>query len=126
MRLKVRMKDPLYDVKDRYSPSVYIPHSNDYVGQVLPNPPWLGSDYFCLSTDNAESPMRMLFKDNIICGWRMPETDYEKEEPTHVAIPKNGKVYTVSMDNRGHLSCNCTGFGYRRTCSHVNEVLEAA
>jgi hypothetical protein len=117
------MKDPLYDIKDRYSPSVIIPEYNDYTGTVLPNPPWLGSDYFCLSTDIPDSPIRMLYKDNIICGWLNPSD--KEEEINYVVIPKNGKNYTVSMDNRGHLSCNCTGFGYRRSCSHVKEVMAA-
>lgn len=127
MRLTVRMKDPLYDVRHRYSRSCNIPEYNDYTGHVLPNPPWLGSDYFCLSTGDPESPIRMLFKDNIICGWLNPKDKNGKiEEPNFVVIPKNGKNYTVSLDHRGSLSCNCTGFNYRRTCSHITEVLEAA
>lgn len=126
MHLTVRMKDPLYDVKDRYSDSVFIPEYNEYTGNLLPNPPWLDDNYFCLSTNISESPIRMLFKDNIICGWLNPRAQNDKkEEPNFVVIPKNGKRYTVSMDNRGSLFCNCTGFNYRRTCSHVKEV-EAA
>ena len=126
MRIKVRMKDPRYDVRDRYMAGI-IPEYNDYTGTVMPNPKWLGEDYFCLSTNIPESPVRMLYKDNIICGWLNPEIENGKsEEPNVVVIPKNGKNYFVSMDDRGHLYCNCTGFGYRRTCTHVAEVMEAA
>lgn len=125
MKLTVRIKDPRYDVKDRYAASCNIPEYNDYTGSVLPNPPWLGSDYFCLSTNDPESPLRMLYKDNIICGWLNPKVQNE-EEPNFVVIPKNGKNYTVSLDHRGNLHCNCTGFNFRRTCTHITEVMEAA
>lgn len=33
---------------------------------------------------------------------------------------KNG-YYTVSFD-RGGWSCDCTGFGYRRKCRHIDEA----
>ena len=125
MRLTVRMEHPLYDVKDRYSPSVHIPPYTDYTGDVVPSPRWLTADQFMITTGNADSPVRILDKDRIICGWTVPNSSRE-QEPTFVSIRgKSGRSYVVTLADTGELSCNCTGFGYRRTCSHVQEVEEA-
>lgn len=124
MRLTVRMKDPLYDVRDRYAASCNIPEYNDYTGDVVPRFPWLDDNWFVMTTGDKESPFRVLHKDSIICGWPVAKGKSEPE-PTYVCIPgKSGKKYTVALSDAGHLSCNCTGYGYRRTCSHVKEVEE--
>lgn len=36
-----------------------------------------------------------------------------------------GDVYTVSLTDSG-MSCNCSGFTFRRTCKHVLQVKETA
>lgn len=38
-----------------------------------------------------------------------------------VKVKSTGKTYFVSSVN-GKLQCNCTGFSYRKTCSHVVNV----
>lgn len=38
-----------------------------------------------------------------------------------VKVKSTGKTYLVSGVN-GKLNCNCTGFSYRKTCSHVVNV----
>lgn len=38
-----------------------------------------------------------------------------------VKVKSTGKTYYVSSVN-GKLQCNCTGFSYRKTCSHVVNV----
>jgi len=78
-----------------------------------------------MTTGDQDAPYRILEKDAIICGWTVA-SESDNREPTYVCIPgKNGKQYTVTMADSGSLSCNCTGFGYRRTCSHVKEVMAA-
>lgn len=40
-------------------------------------------------------------------------------------VLSKGKEYYVSYNIQGSFyNCNCTGFGYRRTCSHVKAVAE--
>jgi hypothetical protein len=125
MRLTVRIRNVLYAVRDRYSPSCLISPYNEYTGDIVPRFPWLDDNWFCLREDNGD--VRVLFKDNIICGWRVAATRNIDDDRKYVCIPgKNGKQYTVSLDTSGRLSCNCTGWGYRRTCSHVKEVELAA
>lgn len=121
-RLTVRVRNILYDVRHRYSPSVFIPEYNDYTGDVAPRPSWCNSDQFALTTGDEDAPIRIIESDSIICGWLHRGMD----DIRVVSIPgKHGKRYTVTVADSGRLSCNCTGFGYRKTCSHVTEVMEA-
>jgi hypothetical protein len=40
-------------------------------------------------------------------------------------VLSKGKQYYVSYNiSRNFYNCNCTGFGYRKTCSHVKAVAE--
>ena len=62
--------------------------------------------------------------------------DYQKEKLQEPQLVKSanirnfkvlskGKHYYVSYNISGSFyNCNCTGFGYRRTCSHVKAVAE--
>lgn len=62
--------------------------------------------------------------------------DYQKEKLQKPQLVKSsnirnfkvlskGKHYYVSYNISGSFyNCNCTGFGYRRTCSHVKAVAE--
>ena len=62
--------------------------------------------------------------------------DYQKEKLQKPQLVKSanirnfkvlskGKEYYVSYNIPGSFyNCNCTGFGYRRTCSHVKAVAE--
>ena len=38
-----------------------------------------------------------------------------------VKSSKPGKFYTVTR-NGNHYSCNCTGYGYRAKCRHIEEA----
>lgn len=126
MKLTVRMKDPLYDVRHRYSPSCNIPEYNDYTGHIAPRLPWLDNNWFVMTTGDPDAPLRILHKDGIICGWRHSDSVSDDISSAMVVIPRGDRLYTVSLSNTGTFSCNCTGFGYRRTCSHVKEVEAAA
>lgn len=69
--LKVRMKNPLYDKRHLYVPTMKIPEFIDYIGEVVQRPSWVSKKEFCLSTGTRPFKMRVLPKDNIVCGWRI-------------------------------------------------------
>ena len=93
------------------------------MGEVNVAPPYLDDEWFTLT--EADGNVRILFKDNVIRSWRVARDSISSPEHNYVRIPRDGKTYTVSLNSRGGLVCNCTGFGYRKTCSHVKEVEEA-
>jgi len=123
MRLTVRMKDPRYDIRHRYASSCVIPEYNDYTGNVVPRFPWLDDNWFVMTTGDKDAPYRILHKDGIMCGWLDRTAGSSNFYNTMVVIPRGDKSYTVTLTDDSKFVCNCTGFGYRRTCSHVREVM---
>ena len=122
MRLRVRVENLLFKVRDRYASSMYIPEYHDYEGEVYPNPKWVGDDRFCLTTDDKQFPFRVIDKDRIICGWRVPSKQKANDsKQISIMVPGKKSTHIVTSDGLNH-SCNCTGFSYRRTCSHVKEI----
>lgn len=45
--------------------------------------------------------------------------DYREFE---VTSSTSGNTYSIRLYNTGLWSCSCPGFGFRRKCSHINEV----
>jgi hypothetical protein len=91
-----------------------MPEYYDYIGDIVPNPPWVKDDHFCLSTGNADFSFRVIEKERIICGWQLPAS--KSKVPTYT-VKSKGKTYLVTGGK-----CNCTGYSYRRHCSHVAAV----
>jgi hypothetical protein len=120
---KVRMRHPLWDQRSRYVSGVIREHA-DYVGSVTDAPPYLSNDeWFTLTEEDGN--VRILSKDNVICSWRIPRSSNSNPINHSVRIIRGNKSYTVSLSPSGRLACNCTSYGFRRTCSHIQEV-EAA
>jgi hypothetical protein len=111
MALKIRVANP---ISNRSAYAFPMPEYNDYVGEIVPNPPWVKDDHFCLSTGQDDFQFRVIEKERIICGWQLPSS--KPKLPTYT-VKSKGKTYLVTNGK-----CNCTGFSYRRTCSHVAAV----
>jgi hypothetical protein len=126
MRITVRMRDPRWEARDRYAAGI-VREYNDYTGEVAPRPVWCSDEQFALTTGDNNAPIRILEKSNVICAWILPSTS-ESISRRYVCIPgKSGKHYNVYLSDDGlQFTCDCTGFGYRRRCSHVEEVMNAA
>ena len=94
------------------------PNYNTYVGRYLPRPSWLSDNEFMLTTGDIDAPVRII----------------DKRDVTEVLIDKTNRpdnVYLVDGEKRKYVvtsgplrrfSCNCTSFGYRKWCNHINEV----
>ena len=58
---------------------------------------------------------------------------YKPKKDNNLNIDKNAiykvkssrgdKEYIVQMNNSGSLQCECPGFGFRRKCRHITEVM---
>jgi hypothetical protein len=125
-RLRVVVRHPLYDRRSIYG--YHIPETVEYEGEVVPNPKWVTADSFCLTTGDAQFPYRVIDKESIVHGWQLPSSSASKAESTApqassltYQVQSKGKTYLVTRTGN-KLSCNCTGFSYRRTCSHIKEV----
>jgi len=112
-RLRIRVKNSMYERRDRFA--YPIAEYNEYEGEVAPKPKWVGEDSFCLTTGDAKFPFRVLSKDDILCGWEMPNT-----QPNSIGSRSfKVKQYVVTEQNN-RWSCSCVGFGYRKKCSHID------
>ena len=112
--LRIRVTNP---ITNRSAYAFPMPEYTDYEGEIVPNPVWVAAlkeDHFCLSTGNPDFPFRVIEKERIVCGWELPNT--KPRIPTYKVTSK-GKTYLVTGGK-----CNCTGYSYRRTCSHVEAV----
>jgi len=130
-RLRVCVKNALYDKRHLYG--YQLNEFNEYEGEVIPNPRWVKDDSFCLTTGDPQFPFRVIVKEQIMHGWQLPESQGVKagelnviaagvnvgrSSLTKVVDGSNGKKYVLTK-NGNRWSCNCTGFSYRKTCSHV-------
>ena len=89
-----------------------------YTGTIVPSPSWVGPDQLCLSTGTVQFPFRVIDRDRII---GLSEAREKPEDSVWAIEGSKGKTYIVGL-SRGFWSCDCTGFGYRRTCSHVESA----
>lgn len=120
MRLTVRIRDPRWEARDRYAAGV-VQEFHDYTGDIVPRFRWLDDNWFVLREDDGTT--RVLHKDGIICGWKHTSHSNPRTERLYVSIPRGNKSYTVTLCSDNRFACDCTGYGYRRTCSHVAEVM---
>ena len=125
--VEVCMKNPL-PVSARYSG---MPDYWWYRGQILKSLKWMSPDMFCLSTDNKESPIRILDQDRIldlrlVDGGEVEHVEL-KEKPKFQMWQVDGSkdnVYTVTLDN-GKWSCDCVAGRFNRPCKHVKKIQES-
>ena len=94
------------------------PNSNTYIGRYLPRSSWLSDDEFMLTTGDIDAPVRIIDKRNVT------EVKIDKSNrPDNVYLVDGEKrKYVVTSGPFRRFSCNCTSFGYRKWCSHINEV----
>jgi hypothetical protein len=110
------VKSPLWDRRSVYGYAVA--EFETYTGTVLPNPIWVGADQLCLSTGTVQFPFRVLDRNRIV---GLSEAVGQSESKVFNIAGSKGKNYVVTVEN-GLWGCNCVGFGYRRSCSHVVEA----
>jgi len=122
MYIGIRMRHPLWESRNRYAAGVIREYS-EYVGEVGPAPNYLSDDeWFTLTEDSGN--VRILSKDSVVYSWRIIRSSVSNSINHSVRIFRGPKSYVVSINPNGSLSCNCTAYSYRRTCSHIKEVEE--
>lgn len=94
-----------------------------YEGKVVPNEKWDGPASFCMTGDKyiRVRNIRPDYVQNIeyISG---SERKIDVTGFRGFKVESKGKTYLVGVQHGRKFTCNCTGFGYRKTCSHVQAV----
>ena len=121
MRLQVRVRNSMYERRSFYA--YPIAEFLTFTGDVYPRPSWVKDDQFCLTTGNPQFPFRVIDKDIIVDGYELGvDASSKASNPQSYIVQGAKSSYVVTRDAGDKLSCNCTGFSYRRTCSHVKEI----
>lgn len=95
------------------------PDIEEYTGDIVPNPKWLGDDHVCLTTGEDWFPFRMIKKSNIVSSSVPVKYEHQKEDRNVFEAKGNkGNIYTIIRE-KSNWSCSCVGFTYRNDCRHV-------
>jgi len=70
MLLTVRLRNPMYEHRNKYAINVVIPEYIEYTGSPVKPKNWISDEEFCLSDPTQEKGFRILRRENIVCGWR--------------------------------------------------------
>lgn len=118
----VKVRNSLYDVRDRYANGYVGPEFNYYTGIVV-REKWHGDDRIGLTTGMDSFPIRVLSLANIVevMGDTFDYTPVKSTRETITVQGSKGNTYIVTKEN-GKASCTCPGFGFRKTCKHVQEL----
>ena len=119
----VKVRNPLYHARSRYANGWVGPEYNEYTGTVV-HERWYGDDKIGLTTVMRHYPVRVIDKSRIVevSGAKVEYTPVKSSRETIVVQGSKGNTYVVTKEN-GKATCTCPGFGFRKTCKHVQEVM---
>ena len=117
----IKVRNQLYNKRNCYA--FPIAEFTEYSGTILPSPRWLDNTQLCLSTGIAEFPYRVIAKADILGLSNKVATKADLQTVWTIPGSKAGTVYIVTREGT-RWSCNCLGYGFKRTCSHVRIAKE--
>ena len=119
----VKVRNSLYDVRDRYANGYVGSEFNEYTGIVV-HEKWYGDDKIGLTTDMKHFPVRVLSLANIVevMGAKVDYTPVKSSRETITVQGSKGNTYIVTKEN-GKATCSCPGYSYRKSCRHIDEVM---
>ena len=50
----------------------------------------------------------------------------DKDKVYKVLSSRGDKEYEVKMNNTGSMECTCPGYGFRRECRHIKEIISSS
>lgn len=121
--ITVKARNPLYSVRNRYANSWVGPEFTEYTGTVV-REDWHGEDRIGLTTDVRGYPVRVLSRANIVevSGAKVEYQPAKSSREVITVQGSKGQTYVVTKEN-GKAACTCPGYGFRKSCKHVQEAL---
>lgn len=99
------------------------PETATYEGVVKRPDSWMKTDEFNMTTDMKSFPVRTISLTNVISIDGIKVGDLPKDDTRIVDVKgSKGDIYKVTVRNGVGQSCTCTGFGFRKRCSHLSQV----
>jgi hypothetical protein len=119
----IKVRNALYDVRDRYANSYVGPEFNVYTGTVV-REKWFGAEEIGITTGNPGFPFRRIHRERIVevGGATIDYAPVKSDRITKTVQGSKGNTYIVTAEN-GKATCTCQGFSFRKTCKHTQAVL---
>ena len=118
----IKVRNVMYDVRHRY-PAGMIPEFHEYTGTIM-REKWFDSDEIGITSDTPGLKFRRINRSRIVevMGAKVDFQPVKSTRETITVQGSKGNTYIVIKEN-GKATCTCPGFGFRKTCKHVQEVL---
>lgn len=108
------------------SANPHAPKVVQYRGDVLKSERWDPPETFRL-TGNKDIPVRVIRYSSVKAIDGSVTSQLEKKDDANIVrikSSKGDKDYVVVINQNGTHKCDCPGFGFRKTCSHIKQALE--
>ena len=100
-------------------------------GVVVKSETWEGPGAFRIATGRQEFPFAVIYRDcvtkilyddgsTVAAGKLSPKVEVKK----YRVKGSENKAYIVTVVDGHNYSCSCKGYEFRRTCRHINKVVE--
>ena len=119
----IKVRNALYDMRDRYANGYVGPEFTEYTGEVV-HQKWYGDDKIGLTTDMRHYPVRVIDKARIVevMGAKVDYVPVKSNRQTITVQGSKGNTYIVTKEN-GKVTCTCPGYGFRKSCRHIQELV---
>jgi len=119
----IKVRNALYDVRDRYANGYVGPEFNNYTGTIV-REKFFSSDEIGITTGDPRFPVRRIHRNRIVevGGAKLDYTPVKSDRITKTVQGSKGNTYIVTAEN-GKATCTCQGFQFRKSCKHTQEVL---
>lgn len=102
------------------------PKKIQYQGDVVRSQSWDPAETFRL-TGTKDFPVRVIRYNDVLSIDGVSATQAAKTDDSNIVrikSSKGDKDYVVVINANGRHTCDCPGYGFRKTCSHIKQALE--
>ena len=114
----IKVRNALYDVRDRYANGYVGPEFNNYTG-IITREKFFATDEIGITTGDPRFPVRRIHRNRIVevAGAKIDYVPIKSDRITKTVEGSKGQTYIVTAEN-GKVSCSCTGYSFRKSCKH--------
>lgn len=118
----IKVRNALYDVRHRYANGYVGPEFSEYTGTIV-REKFFANDEIGITTGDPRFPFRRINRSRIVevGGAKIDYTPIKSDKITKTVQGSKGNTYIVTKEN-GKVSCSCPGYGFRKTCKHIQEL----
>jgi len=100
------------------------PFTTEYNGTVIKSASYDDSNTFRLTGD-VNTPIRVIYMKNVLAVDGMKNDFVEVKDKIVIVKGSKGNEYVVTIGATGRNTCTCSGYGFRKNCSHIQTILNS-